>query len=507
MTESFRVIAIMSAFNEADIISPIIGHLVENGIEVYLIDNRSTDATITEASRWLGRGLLHIESFPPDASADAAAFEVFDWTAILHRKEELAQSLKADWFIHHDADEIREGPWPGLTLKEAMRRVDTLGYNCIDFRAINFPPVDDGFKPGDYPHAYFTLWEDASDYDRVQLKAWKAGIAPISLAPEGGHEVQFAGRNVFPIQFLLRHYPIRGQTHGTKKVFGERIKRFLASERSKGWHIQYDKFVEEGHRFLADPATLHPFDLDQTRLELMMPDKIMEEVATLRKQAQVLRDRTQGLMGEMEALLRHAAVDGPAVLLLDDVCPPLVREIYAALMVVAADKTRIDDPALQNQIAHWTNEFERIKSPLTLAVRLFAQREAATLLVAEGRAREAELQALQEVLTREGRAREAELQALQAELSRERRDREAESQALQAELSRERRDREAESQALQEILSRERRDREAESQVLQAELGRLGHQLEVLLHSRSWNLTAPLRRVYSVLRSRDQDSI
>ena len=471
MTESFRVIAIMSAFNEADIISPVIGHLVENGIEVYLIDNRSTDATITEASRWLGRGLLHIESFPPDASADAAAFEVFDWTAILHRKEELAQSLNADWFIHHDADEIREGPWPGLTLKDAIRRVGTLGYNCIDFRAINFPPVDDGFKAGDDPHTYFTLWEDAADYDRVQLKAWKAGIAPISLAPMGGHEVLFAGRNVFPIRFLLRHYPIRGQTHGTKKVFGERKRRFLASERSQGWHIQYDKMVEEGHRFLADPATLRLFSLDQTRLELMMPDKILEELAALRTQGQVLQDRTQGLMGELEALLRHTAVHGPDVLLLDDACPPLVREIYAALQDVASDKTRTDDPALQNEIAHWTNEFERIKSPLTLTVRLFAQREAATSLAAERGDREAELQALQEVLDREHRDREAELQALR------------------------------------EVLDRERRDREAELQAMQEVLGRLGHKLEMLLHSRSWRLTAPLRRVYSVLRSRNEAPI
>jgi hypothetical protein len=53
----------------------------------------------------------------------------------------------------------------------------------------------------------------------------------------------------------------------------------------------------------------------------------------------------------------------------------------------------------------------------------------------------------------------------------------------------------------------ERRDREAELQVLQEELSRRGHQLEMLLHSRSWKLTAPLRRVYSVLRSRNQGSI
>src|SRR5258707_282662 len=101
MTVEFRVIAIMSAFNEADIISSVIGHLVENRVDVYLIDNHSTDDTVAQAKRWLGKGLLDIELFPKSEPADT-----FDWAAILRRKEELAMTLQADWFIHHDADEI-----------------------------------------------------------------------------------------------------------------------------------------------------------------------------------------------------------------------------------------------------------------------------------------------------------------------------------------------------------------------------------------------------------------
>ena len=119
MDSSFRVIAIIAAFNEGDIISPVISHLVENGIDAYLIDNHSTDDTVERAAGWLGKGLLHIERFP-QSSADAAKFE---WTAILRRKEELANTLQADWFIHHDADEIRESPWPNVTLKEFTRHL------------------------------------------------------------------------------------------------------------------------------------------------------------------------------------------------------------------------------------------------------------------------------------------------------------------------------------------------------------------------------------------------
>ena len=116
MGYDFRVVALMSAFNEGDIISPVIQHLVENGVEVYLLDNCSTDDTVEQASQWLGKGLLEIERFPrDDDDRYGRAAGRYDWTAILLRKEELARTLDADWLIHHDADEVREAPWDGVT--------------------------------------------------------------------------------------------------------------------------------------------------------------------------------------------------------------------------------------------------------------------------------------------------------------------------------------------------------------------------------------------------------
>ena len=278
MDNSFRVIAIISAFNEGDIISPVIGHLVENGVDVYLIDNHSTDDTVEQANQWLGRGLLDIESFPKGLPGGCEGPGPFDWIAILRRKEELAGELSANWFIHHDADEVRESPWPGMTLKESIHWVDKLGYNCIDFRLLNFPPIDDEFKQGDDPRTYFRFYEEGAECDKVQLKCWKAGSTPVSLAPHGGHEARFQGRRVFPVQFLLRHYPIRGQKHGVKKVFAERRNRLLQVEKSQGWHRQYDQIVDEKHVFLRDAAELRPFNLDQARLELMLPDKILRSL-------------------------------------------------------------------------------------------------------------------------------------------------------------------------------------------------------------------------------------
>src|SRR5262249_38862603 len=279
MTDSFRVVAVISAFNEEDIISAVIGHLVENGIDVYLIDNHSTDDTTKEASQWLGRGLLQIERFPPSLPSRCETPGPFDWSGILRRKEKLATELSADWLIHHDADELRVSPWPGLTLKEAIRWVDKLGYNCINFQVLNFCPVDDNFQRGDDPRDYFTFFENGAEFDKVQLKCWKASKTQASLVRSGGHEVRFEGRRAFPVSFLLRHYPIRGQRHGLKKVYAERKKRFLESERSKGWHIQYDQIQDENHYFLRDASRLRPFNLERARLELMMPEKVLRDLA------------------------------------------------------------------------------------------------------------------------------------------------------------------------------------------------------------------------------------
>jgi hypothetical protein len=264
LDDSFRVVALISAYNEADIIDAVLDHLAANGVWSYLIDDGSTDATATHARRWLGRGLLGIERFEREGDGTTS------WRALLARKRELARELGADWYVHHDADELREAPWPGMTLRDAVRWVDRVGYNAIDFRVLNFAPVDDGFRAGADPREHFQRWEEPAEYDRMQRKCWKAGAPGLDLA-EGGHDVRFEGRRLFPLRFLLRHYPIRGQAHGLRKVLKERKGRFAADELAYGWHRQYDHVERPDHLFLRNPAALRPFDLEQIRLEALAP--------------------------------------------------------------------------------------------------------------------------------------------------------------------------------------------------------------------------------------------
>jgi hypothetical protein len=263
--DSFRVVALISTFNEADIIDPVLEHLHTNGVSSYLIDNESTDETVERARKWVGRGLLGIESIGTASGGRTS------WKAILERKVELTRELGADWYIHHDADEVRESPWPGMSLRDAIRHVDGLGYNAIDFRVLNFPPVDDAFRSGDDPRTHFSRWEDPAEYDRLQRKCWKAGFSGVALE-DGGHDVRFPERRLFPLRFLLRHYPIRSQAHGTRKVMRERKQRFVPEEVGMGWHRQYDGISGVDHQFLRSPGSLKPFNLDRIRLETALED-------------------------------------------------------------------------------------------------------------------------------------------------------------------------------------------------------------------------------------------
>jgi hypothetical protein len=291
---AFSVVAIIAAYNEEDIIGQVVGDLIEQGISVYLLDHDSTDGTVAAVEPYLGRGVLGIERFAD--RVDVAGQARFPWGDILRRKEALARELPAAWFIHNDADEFRESPWTGVRLLDAIQRVDTAGYNAIDSARFDFWPVHDRFKPGDDVRETFRFCEPAPLTDRLQIRCWKRFDGAVDLASSGGHEVRFPGRKVFPIRFIVRHYPVRSQAHGERKVFVERRARYLQSERDQGWHVQYDAFLE-GQSFVRDPSTLGPWDPDAIRVALTVHHRGVEQLGADLDEARQTLDETRAALG------------------------------------------------------------------------------------------------------------------------------------------------------------------------------------------------------------------
>jgi hypothetical protein len=310
MPRDFTVVALIAAYNEADILPAVIQALIAEGVNVYLLDHGSTDGTRQAAEPFLGKGLLAIEPFPGDRFPDAR--NAFAWTSILERKRELSMELDADWFIHHDADEFRESIWEGLPLSDAVRRVDRLGYNAIDFEVFNFWPTNDEFVPGGDPRPVLRHHAPGGPWDKIQVKCWKKmGTLP-DLASSGGHDVMFPGRRVFPLRFLLRHYPVRSQAHGERKVLIDRRPRFVEQERERGWHLQYDAF-DAGTRFVRSPDSLTEFDPVEARLHALAHHRGVDDLTArldhLARRLAVREDGLRALQSELEPLhenLKHA---------------------------------------------------------------------------------------------------------------------------------------------------------------------------------------------------------
>jgi hypothetical protein len=300
----FSVIAIIAAYNEEDIVGQVVGDLIAQGVSVYFIDDGSTDGTIAAVEPYLGRGLLAIE--PWNSAREGKP--LYDWTGLLRRKEALSRDLDADWFIHHDADEFRESPWPGRNLRTAIEAVDRLGYNAIDFALFDFWPTEGDPASGADVRNAFRYYDRAQPYNRVQVRCWKKTAGEVVLTSSGGHDALFAGRRVFPIRFLLRHYPIRGEAHGLQKVLTDRLPRFDGEEREKGWHIQYDELVS-CRRFVRSRAELTLFDAEQVRLQLLLQHRFMEEAS---EELRLLREELRARVEELEQArvrLQHAVAD------------------------------------------------------------------------------------------------------------------------------------------------------------------------------------------------------
>jgi glycosyltransferase involved in cell wall biosynthesis len=269
---ALNVVALLAAYNEADVIEHVLSDLIAQGINVYFIDNHSTDSTVDIVRRYVGNGVIGLEQFP--AGTDAC--NRFDWEGILKRKEILARDLDADWFIHQDADEFRESPWPGRRLVDAIAAVDRSGYNAIDFQVFPFWPTHNRFRPGDDVRQAFAYYAPGEIFNKLQVRCWKK-TPSVDISSFGGHDARFSERRVFPIRFIVRHYPIRGQAHGERKVFIERRERFADSERARGWHIQYDG-IRQGDSMLRSEESLVRFDPEAVRLHLLLQHRDVEEL-------------------------------------------------------------------------------------------------------------------------------------------------------------------------------------------------------------------------------------
>ena len=107
----------MCVFNEADILPWTLKHLIEQGVDVHVIDNWSTDGSDRIAQQF---PLAGFERFPARRQTAASSDGAFSFSG----SKRWRSASQASWCIHHDADEIRRSSRPDESLLDALRRMD-----------------------------------------------------------------------------------------------------------------------------------------------------------------------------------------------------------------------------------------------------------------------------------------------------------------------------------------------------------------------------------------------
>ncbi len=226
-----KIIAILASYNEERFIRACLQHYLEQGVEVYLMDNESTDNTVAIAKEFLDKNVIGIETIPRKG--------VYSWNKILRRKEEIVDTLDGDWYMHADPDEIRFPPKPGQTIAEAIQQVDQEGYNAINFMEYTFLPVKE-FPNHDTPNFQNSMqwYYPFAPRHPHRLNAWKkqkqqwVGLKKsvkelfhhrrllppsINLTSSGGHLVKFNNLKPYPQDFILKHYIVLSLDHAIQK--------------------------------------------------------------------------------------------------------------------------------------------------------------------------------------------------------------------------------------------------------------------------------------------------
>lgn len=277
-----KVVALLTVRNEERYLAQCLEHLHNQGIETCLIDNGSTDSTLEIARSFLGRGLLRIEHFPFKGS--------FELIQILLNEERLAKEIDADWFIHHDADEIREAPSDYRTLKEGIEDADRQGYNAINFDEFVFLPTSDreDFEGKDYVKEmrYYYFFQPRTLH---RLNAWKKNPY-VNLHREAGHRVDLPDLQIFPISFILRHYLVLSKAHALAK-YATRVHH--KSGLVRGWCQPRSTFSPDKLKFLdrsrlkkvtadgqwdrSEPWTKHEF-LGDSLANPIIPQRYLQQV-------------------------------------------------------------------------------------------------------------------------------------------------------------------------------------------------------------------------------------
>jgi len=237
----------LAVFNNEDFIEEVIEHCLSQGLELVILDDGSTDGTYEICKKYSNRNDVELLQVKHDEWEHTTIFKILYDMALLK---------SPDWVIRPDSDEILESGMNGMPLKDAIIKIDSEGYNIIQFDWFEFfiTDNDDGSKPKVKDRMKYYSWQLDFLY-----RAWKV-IPGINAELGWGHIPLFPKHQkykLYPRKFVARHYRFRNIEQANQKITTV-LSRAKGSIEGKG----YEMIAARKNSFIIDHSLLTKYNDD-----------------------------------------------------------------------------------------------------------------------------------------------------------------------------------------------------------------------------------------------------
>jgi hypothetical protein len=206
--DDFRLFAVIKSWMDEDVIEATIRNAVAQGAEaVYLVDNASTDATVSKAE---ASGAFIGEIYETEAFDGRLAQPLVN--AVVAR-ESLRSGADHVWWMLLDSDEFPEGP-RGTTVKEYLAHLDRkfrlVGATFLNHLPNGKPEYVPGFHPLDFQPLHYTF--EPLNNPPCSLGHWKHPLQRFDrhgqflLSNEGAHTAFSSEQLVEPSAGIVVHH-------------------------------------------------------------------------------------------------------------------------------------------------------------------------------------------------------------------------------------------------------------------------------------------------------------
>jgi len=226
-----KLVGMLEVYNDDDIIEELLNFYISQGFDLVVLDNGSTDKTYEICQRFQNKGIVRLSRYPS---------KNWDYIRDLQVLYDMALMESPDWVIRIDSDEFFESGIENETLKEAISKVDSQGFNLIQSNWFQFYLTDnDNDSKSVRKRMRYYSW--TSDY---LYRAWK--VYPGILVEAGGSHYpvfpNFLKYKIYPKKFVMRHYQFRSVKQAKKKLADRLQKIGDNAESILGWHNRYKIF-------------------------------------------------------------------------------------------------------------------------------------------------------------------------------------------------------------------------------------------------------------------------